>query len=228
MERVFDLAEADAADHTLANNDNALVRKLLGNYFSQGAGSLDNGALVEEACGRVWDKVAGMETRPPDGWTGTVIMSLFLLAGKDCREELSVRLWRAVAHPAEKMHDGLGLSIMRRAVAAATTAAVEEDGSSETPVLKDFVVSTLRRGGHPPPAVAQQQHSSSNGQGFGGGQEEDRSGTAPSQYGLRLAFLVASDVLETSSSVQDNNGTAAAWETWRWNLHLEVLRAVCL
>lgn len=221
MERVFDLAEADAEDHTLAN-DNALVRKLLGSYFSEGAESLDSSALVEEACGRVWARVAKFGCRPPDGWMGTVIMSLFLLAEKGCREELSVQLWRVVAHPAEAMHAGLGRFIMRRAAVAAVVV---------SPVLTDFAVAVLRRGGHPPPPAAQQRDCSS-GQGFGGKEEEEEeeedgggAAPAPSQSGLRLALFVASHILETS--LQANNGTAA-WEAWRWNIHLEVLVWFCL
>lgn len=245
MKRVFDLADAaDAADHTLAN-DNALVRKLLGSYFSEGAGSLDSSPLIEEACDQLWGRVAGMGCRPPDGWTGTVIMSLFLLAGGDRGQELSVQLWRAVAHPAERMHEGLGRFIMRRAAAAATgtstataaTAASVERRSVLLPpvLLRDFVVATLRRGGHPAPLVAQQRNSRS-GQGSGGGGKEDGGGAGagadpnPVQYGLRLSLFVASHILENETSLQANsNGpaavpaaAAATWETWRWNVHLEV------
>ena len=225
MDRVFDLADADAADHTLAN-DNPLVRKLLGNYFSGGAGSLDSSPLLVEACDRVWGRVAAMGCRPPDGWTGTVIMSLFLLAEPGRREELSVQLWRAVAHPAEKVHSGLGRLIMRRAAAAAATA-MEEERTHTSPMLRDFVVATLRRGGHPPPPPVAQQRIGGIGHGLGAGEEEEEEeedgggvAPAPSQHGLRLSLCVAAHVLETSLQATDE--AAAAWEAWRWDIHLEV------
>lgn len=226
LQQVFELA--DDADHTLPTSS-IFFRKLLRGYFKDSAGRLDSSLLIHEACRQLWDRLdTTIECRPRDGWVSTVITSLFLLAAKDHRQELAAQLWRVVSHPAdEKQDDGLGRDIMREVTA-------EADTGADRLALMGFVIATLWRGGHPPAAAAAAAASprlcGSDGPARGGGQE-DGVALAPSQRGLRLALSVASLILEVFVG-QDNEGgagaaapaepSAAAFEEWRWDLHLEV------
>lgn len=214
LQQVFDLAED--ADHTLATSS-TLFRKLLRGYLRDSAGRLHSSSLIQEACQQLWARLATtLECRPPDGWVSTVVTSMFLLAAEDRREELALQIWRAVAHPAdEKQDNGLGREIMREV-------AVQQQTGAHRLALMDFVVATLKRGGHPPEAVGGDDLAR-------GGEQEDGVALAPSQRGLRLALSVASLILE--AFLQDDEGSAAAappepsaatFEEWRWDLHLEV------
>ncbi|CAN0175738.1 unnamed protein product, partial [Scytosiphon promiscuus] len=222
LQEVFELA--DDADHTLPTSS-ALFRKLLRGYFKDRAGRLDSSLLIHEACRQLWARLATtMECRPPDGWVSTVVTSLFILVAQDRRQELAGQMWRAVAHPAdEKQDSGLGRDIMREV-------AVEEQTGADRLALMGFAVATLRRGGHPPGAAANAPSQPQIDDNLASGEEqEDGLALLPSQQGLRLALSVASLILEAFLGQDDEEEaaaprepSAAAFEEWRWDLHLEV------